>query len=43
MLENYEKDILGSRRAGLEAIYYCPKKDVDVPHIKSLIKIKEMY
>ena len=40
--DNYDKDILGARNAGLETIYYSPKKDVDVPHIKRLIKIKEM-
>ena len=41
--DNYDKDILGARNAGLNTIYYSPKKDVDVPHIKRLIKIKEMY
>ena len=41
--DNYDKDILGARNAGLNAIYYSPKKDVDVPHIKRLVKIKEMY
>ena len=41
--DNYDKDILGARRAGLNAIYYCSKKDVNVPHIKRLVKIKEMY
>ena len=41
--DNYDKDIVGAKKAGLEAIYYCPKKDVDVSHIKRLVKIKEMY
>ena len=41
--DNYDKDILGARNAGLNTIYYSPKKEVDVPHIKSLVKIKEMY
>ena len=41
--DNYIKDILGAKKAGLRTIYYSPKKDVDVPHIKRLIKIKEMY
>lgn len=41
--DNYDKDIVGARNAGLNTIYYSPKKDVDVPHIKRLIKIKEMY
>ncbi len=41
--DNYDKDILGARNAGLETIYYSPKKDVNVPHIKRLVKIKEMY
>ena len=41
--DNYDKDILGARNAGLNTIYYSPKKDVDIPHIKRLIKIKEMY
>ena len=41
--DNYDKDILGARNAGLNTIYYSPKKEVDVPHIKRLIKIKEMY
>ena len=44
--DNYNKDILGALKAGLNVIYYCPKglpKEVDVPHVKKLIKIKEMY
>ena len=41
--DNYDKDIVGARNAGLNTIYYSPKKEVDVPHIKRLIKIKEMY
>lgn len=41
--DNYDKDILGARNAGLNTIYYSSKKEVDVPHIKSLVKIKEMY
>lgn len=41
--DNYDKDILGARNAGLNTIYYSPKKDVDIPHIKRLVKIKEMY
>lgn len=41
--DNYDKDILGARNAGLNTIYYSPKKEVDIPHIKRLIKIKEMY
>ena len=43
---DYEKDILGAKKAGLDAIYYCPKgldKKVDIPSVKRLIKIKEMY
>ena len=40
--DNYDKDILGAKKAGLRTVYYSPKKDVDVPHIKRLIKIKEM-
>ncbi len=40
--DNHIKDIEGARKAGLEAIYYCPKEDVNVPHIKRLVKIKEM-
>ena len=41
--DNYDKDILGAKKAGLNTIYYSPKEDVDVPHIKRLVKIKEMY
>ena len=41
--DNYDKDIVGARNAGLNTIYYSPKKEVDIPHIKSLVKIKEMY
>lgn len=40
--DNYTKDIVGARNVGLDAIYYSPKKDVDIPHIKKLVKIKEM-
>jgi len=40
--DNYIKDIEGARKAGLNAIYYSPKENVNVPHIKKLIKIKEM-
>lgn len=41
--DNYTKDIVGARNVGLDAIYYNPKEDKDIPHIKRLIKIKEMY
>lgn len=41
--DNYLKDILGAQNAGLKTIYYSPKKDVEVPHIKKLTKIKEIY
>ena len=41
--DNYDKDILGAKKAGLRTVYYSPKEDVDVPHIKRLVKIKEMY
>ena len=40
--DNYDKDILGAKNAGLRTIYYSPKEDANVPHIKKLVKIKEM-
>ncbi len=40
--DNYDKDILGAKNAGLRTIYYSPKEDVNVPHVKRLVKIKEM-
>ena len=40
--DNYDKDILGAKKAGLRTIYYNPKEDVNVPHVKRLVKIKEM-
>lgn len=41
--DNYIKDIIGAKEAGLRTIYYSPKEDVNVPHIKRLVNIKEMY
>ena len=41
--DNYIKDIEGAKNAGLRTIYYNPKENVNVPHIKRLVKIKEMY
>ena len=41
--DNYIKDIIGPKEAGLRTIYYSPKEDVNVPHIKRLVNIKKMY